>query len=234
MLKKTTGADVFYQRIFQTQNNIQTLKISTEKNMQNQLTLFQEDSHANLSALQVKEREKTTTVISGKKCLELYRRFNQPMLLAKMLLESSVWHSTRCFLTWKHRTTPQKRLLSQLAVKMRGTKEIECGLWLTPTASDGLMSKKKLDNLYITENGTVRLRNKQGTSSNAGLANQVLFFPTPMASDGKTAYQGTNRQGKQVNLETHIRNTMQTSGKLNPEWVEWFMGYPIGWTELKD
>ena len=21
-------------------------------------------------------------------------------------------------------------------------------------------------------------------------------------------------------------------GRLNPEWVEWLMGYPIGWTEL--
>lgn len=22
------------------------------------------------------------------------------------------------------------------------------------------------------------------------------------------------------------------SGQLNPEWVEWLMGWPIGWTEL--
>ena len=22
------------------------------------------------------------------------------------------------------------------------------------------------------------------------------------------------------------------TGQLNPEWVEWLMGYPIGWTEL--
>ena len=24
-----------------------------------------------------------------------------------------------------------------------------------------------------------------------------------------------------------------TGGKLNPDWVEWLMGWPIGWTELK-
>ena len=24
------------------------------------------------------------------------------------------------------------------------------------------------------------------------------------------------------------------SGTLNPMWVEWLMGYPIGWTDLKD
>jgi hypothetical protein len=23
-------------------------------------------------------------------------------------------------------------------------------------------------------------------------------------------------------------------GKLNPQWVEWLMGYPIGWTDLED
>lgn len=22
-------------------------------------------------------------------------------------------------------------------------------------------------------------------------------------------------------------------GRLNPAWIEWLMGYPIGWTELK-
>jgi hypothetical protein len=22
-------------------------------------------------------------------------------------------------------------------------------------------------------------------------------------------------------------------GKLNPEWVEWLMGWPLGWTDLK-
>jgi hypothetical protein len=24
------------------------------------------------------------------------------------------------------------------------------------------------------------------------------------------------------------------TGKLNPEYIEWLMGYPIGWTELRD
>ena len=252
---------------FQKQNDLQTLKTLQDMNTQTELTLFQEDFPASHSLLPGSEKAKTMTVTSGKKCLELLQRLNRPMLLAKMLLASSAWHSTRCYLTWKHRTTPQKRLLFQLAVKTPGTGEIGSGLWLTPTASDGKMSKKKTENLYVTENGTIRLRNKAGNSSNAGLANQVLFFPTPrassamnenmesirnrgkynckleeaiaflptpMASDGKTAYMGKNREGKQVNLETHIRNSMETTGKLNPEWVEWLMGYPVGWTDLKD
>lgn len=23
------------------------------------------------------------------------------------------------------------------------------------------------------------------------------------------------------------------TGALNPEWLEWFMGYPIGWTDIR-
>jgi len=25
----------------------------------------------------------------------------------------------------------------------------------------------------------------------------------------------------------------QAGGPLNPEWVEWLMGWPLGWTDLK-
>jgi hypothetical protein len=25
-----------------------------------------------------------------------------------------------------------------------------------------------------------------------------------------------------------------STGQMNPEWVEWLMGFPIGWTDLKD
>ena len=24
------------------------------------------------------------------------------------------------------------------------------------------------------------------------------------------------------------------SGQLNPTWVEWLMGFPLGWTDLED
>jgi len=241
--------------------------------------LFQEDFPANHLALPGSEKAKMMTVTSGLKCLELSQRCNQSLLLGKMLLASSEWHSTRCYLTWKHRTTPQKRILFQLAVKTLGIAEIEYGLWLTPTASDGIMSKKKTDKLYITETGTVRLRNKAGGSSNAGLANQVIFFPTPQAQEpGRKNIEIVDKNGEQpINLNQRFydkktgrlvqkgltqivekflptpttqdaknndsqsqmeRNSLPLNavagGKLNPQWVEWLMGYPVGWTDLKD
>ncbi len=44
--------------------------------------------------------------------------------------------STECLLTWKHRTTPAGRSLSQLVPSTRPTEGIGSGLWPTPTTRD--------------------------------------------------------------------------------------------------
>ena len=38
------------------------------------------------------------------------------------------------------------------------------------------------------------------------------------------------------NLENEVANRDPSTigGKLNPTWVEWLMGFPAGWTDLKD
>lgn len=59
------------------------------------------------------------------------------------------------------------------------------------------------------------------------------MLPTPDAASGKTGYMGKNRNGKQENLETVIRNKIdgQTS-LLNPRFVAEMMGFPPNWLEL--
>ena len=133
---------------------------STPPHTLTKLTLFPQDFHASHSALPGSEAARMMTATSGRRLYKQLQPLGLPCLLAKTLLESSTWHSTRCLLIWKKRATPARRILYQLAVKVPGTAEIGFGLLLTPTASDGIMSKKKTDNLYITETGTVRLRNK--------------------------------------------------------------------------
>ena len=53
-------------------------------------------------------------------------------------------------------------------------------------------------------------------------------WPTPTARDWKS--------GKASDA-THDRNSRPLSeavgGSLNPTWVEWLMGFPLGWTDLK-
>lgn len=72
--------------------------------------------------------------------------------------------------------------------------------------------------------------NRKGASATSGdgLATAVLKFATPTARDW--------RSGK-ASQATHDRNSRplseQIGGLLSPTWVEWLMGWPIGWTDLK-
>ncbi|MEI7673422.1 MAG: hypothetical protein WCK00_15030, partial [Deltaproteobacteria bacterium] len=55
-------------------------------------------------------------------------------------------------------------------------------------------------------------------------------FPTPMATDWKgrsTRSPGKERPESDDDLPTRI------GGSLNPTWVEWLMGWPLGWTDLQ-
>ena len=61
------------------------------------------------------------------------------------------------------------------------------------------------------------------------------MWPTPTSRDWK---DGSAQACKNVpancllGREVHSRENYQTSGALNPTWVEWLMGFPIGWTDL--
>lgn len=74
----------------------------------------------------------------------------------------------------------------------------------------------------------------------------VVMFPTPQVADNKFAYNAKRenieaRKGKhqmclahavqQEELEKDPKATH--GGALNPTWVEWLMGWPLGWTDLK-
>nr|WP_254561817.1 hypothetical protein [Dyadobacter diqingensis] len=74
--------------------------------------------------------------------------------------------------------------------------------------------------------------NRKGMSAKSGdgIATQVSLLRTPLASDHKA---GVNQSQKNI-----LECISQTNGKLNglrlhPIFVEWVMGYPIGWTDLK-
>jgi len=84
--------------------------------------------------------------------------------------------------------------------------------------------------------------NKENWSTQS-LEYQVKIWPTPSATPrgahtGERAGQ-VSENGKTRTSAKGIKfgATLQTavgSGSLNPTWVEWLMGYPIGWTDLKD
>ena len=57
------------------------------------------------------------------------------------------------------------------------------------------------------------------------------MWPTPTANEDACG-KPTGKMQKMLGNHPDVRS--QGNGTLNPMWVEWLMGYPIGWTDLKD
>ena len=53
------------------------------------------------------------------------------------------------------------------------------------------------------------------------------LLPTPTCHNSKKGAYPAEYSRKTPTLATHA------GGKLNPMWVEWLMGWPLGWTDLK-
>jgi hypothetical protein len=130
---------------------------------------------------------------------------------------------------------------------------IDCGssVWIgTPTAEMTPRSKRFMDaNIpnpaeYVEKFPTPTVNgnyNRKGVSktSGDGLATYVkrMPFATPSAADAVGSHGG----GQGRSLRTDIaewkkqQNNLndQIGGQLNPTWVEWLMGFPIGWTDSR-
>ena len=209
-----------------------------------QLTLFQEASPASRSALPGSEEERRMTVTSGLKCLELYQNSGPLGLLVRTLLESSIWRSTRCTLTWKTKVTPSKHLLFRLVPSMPRTGATDAQLWLgTPTAGTGTHGRSEKWRKGKTPNpqefvrmfptptrfdatcGDLPGKEFTGTRHAMKLIQAAKMWPTPIATDWKNRGCKDYRKNREFQLQTAV------GGQLNPDWVEWLQGFPIGWTE---
>ena len=71
--------------------------------------------------------------------------------------------------------------------------------------------------------------NRKGASGKAGdgLATAVKLLPAPTANGAKN-----NAAPSQKKRHSDALN-VTAGGSLNPAWVEWLMGFPIGWTDLE-
>ena len=210
------------------------------------LSSLPEDTHASLFPRPGSAEARKMTATSGRRCLELSESAGPLGSLQKMLLDTSAWVSTRCWLTWKAKTTPQGRSLFQLAPRTHRTEEIESGLWPTPDATPRGAAKQFT--------GT----RPSGAKEALTLQTATKMWPTPNARDGKSGKGKQPRQFSELNSTVERmwptptaqdaknnggpsqmeRNSLplnaEAGGSLNPAWVEWLMGYPSGWTDLED
>ena len=284
-------------------------------------TSSQPDIRANHFHLPGSEEAQKMTDISGRTYFPLFKKNDALGAFSRMFLGTSLWGSTRCYLTWRGKATPRGRSLFQLVPRTHLTEEIDSGLsqemWATPTtkgyghASEGQVANllKKVQNGKITMKeaeqmvGLQTLENhrtykkmwptplaqeaKHGqvtqwemetdhaaTKNSLRVAVAKQMWPTPRASAGmndsmQSAKKQVNKKGYKHKLEqavamwptpraseykdtgpvgskshSHmqekkylcaaVKDPEQPLGSLNPQWVEWLMGYPEGWTDLED
>jgi len=137
-------------------------------------TLWPEESLASLSAMQGNDTARQMTVTSGRRLLPLCNAASPLGCFSRMLLGSSLWHSTRYKLTWQAHSTKARHLYFQLVPSAHLTRESASSLWPTPVALD---------------NGSGRIN--RSASPNAtdrptlALMARKQMWPTPMASDSE-------------------------------------------------
>jgi len=95
--------------------------------------------------------------------------------------------------------------------------------WPTATARD-----------WKGANTEQALTRKDGKSRMDQLANAVAW-PTPTAQEGRYTGDYGSDGWRAGCAKHHLGNVVQVAngGQLNPTWVEWLMGWPLEWTDLK-
>jgi hypothetical protein len=103
----------------------------------------------------------------------------------------------------------------------------------TPRVSDiegGVAKNVKM------ENGHFYRENKKGERWGVKLRDVMEMYPTPTARDWKDTGQNSNYKRmaeKSILSGTVMMQQEKVGGKLNPEFVEFLMGYPLNWTKIE-
>jgi hypothetical protein len=118
-----------------------------------------------------------------------------------------------------------------LAVKLEPTNAFKLGMTQKPTHS--IPTPTASDHIERECTSTEALNFE--TNKSVTLDRWVKMWPTPSASDDRDrgclktpAIKRRHAAGKQLMLSMVVS---EESGQLNPQWVEWLMGFPPGWTE---
>jgi hypothetical protein len=176
------------------------------------LTWFLEASRARTSASQ----EKATVLMgseadSGQKWRGSLAKYDHDSRSWRTAQRSLLGDSEEFSETWPRWGTTVAGELYLRATPMLGTSANGSGLLPTPTVCGNY--------------------NRKGASATSGdgLATAIAKLPTLCARDyrhpGRSRLERTG--GKHGEVLPQV-----VGGPLNPTWCEWFMGFPLGWTEL--
>jgi len=103
-------------------------------------------------------------------------------------------------------------------------------LWPTPTVNGWRSEGAILQLRELVDAGVLAEGMAEGTLRPA----RMKTWPTPTAHNAKEQDSPTEALRNTPSLCSLARGGDKTQPRhLNPAWVEWLMGWPIGWTDLK-
>lgn len=211
--------------------------------------LFAADILASLSAPQENEKDKTTPDTCGPGYSTPLADYDPNTQSWRMYGDISLWEEFLLLETLPPSGTTQNGELFLRPLWERLTEETESLLWPTPRANSAMAATitpetahdpKRFPNLETVvgqrtwptprsspamaeDISIIAKRMMKPNSYRARLEEAVAISATPQKSleDSQTS-------------QNQISNSEQSpiGGKLNPNWVEWLMGFPPSWTDL--
>lgn len=177
------------------------------------LTWYLEDSLARTSALQEPEPDLTANAPGcGESSPASFARWDRATCSWKIPQLSLLGGSESFSETWPRWGMMRGGECLERMTPALGTGGTGSGLWPTPVATDG------------SHGGRVT-PSKGREGGNLVEAVSARMYPTPTTQDA-----ANNGGPSQSERNTPPLNAV-VGGTLNPDWVEWLMGWPVGWTD---
>jgi len=118
---------------------------------------------------------------------------------------------------------------------MPDTEGTEFGLWPTPQANKTTESGDIVNADGTEWDGMSKPHGAAtGRPITTALADKVKMWPTPTSHLAKETNAPSEANRNEPTLVSVVSGGTKANGSLNPAWVEWLMGYPIGHTACAD
>lgn len=205
---------------------------------------------ANPSPLPEEKKGRTTNATSGPKPLRLFARYDRATACWKMYEDYfRQGTSKKSSKGWPKAGILRAGVCYRLPKWEHRISETVFGLWPTPTVNmvsggaNGTSPAVQEGRHGINLAGAVQTwatpqtrdyrtgyAERYDTKPQKNLNDQVAKWPTPTARDSSS--RGPSEKERKSPALNHVA-TGGIGRKLNPDWVEWLMGFPVGWTSLE-